>query len=43
VWQTVIRNADRRLVAVVTQTQIVLPGERLRPTGDQPSGVNRKR
>jgi uncharacterized protein (TIGR00369 family) len=28
VWQTTIRNADRRLVAVVTQTQIVLPGER---------------
>ena len=26
VWQTVIRNADRRLVAVVTQTQIVLQG-----------------
>jgi uncharacterized protein (TIGR00369 family) len=30
VWQTTIRNADGRLVAVVTQTQIVLPGERLR-------------
>ena len=28
VWQTTIRNADRKLVAVVTQTQIVLPGER---------------
>src|SRR3954463_12334356 len=28
VWQTTIRNADRRLVAVVTQTQIVLPGAR---------------
>lgn len=28
VWQTTIRNADKRLVAVVTQTQIVLPGER---------------
>jgi uncharacterized protein (TIGR00369 family) len=28
VWQTTIRNLDRRLVAVVTQTQIVLPGER---------------
>lgn len=26
VWQTTIRNADRRLVAVVTQTQMVLPG-----------------
>ena len=24
VWQTTIRNADRRLVAVVTQTQMVL-------------------
>ena len=28
VWQTTIRNADRRLVAVITQTQIVLPGDR---------------
>lgn len=28
VWQTTIRNPDRRLVAVVTQTQMVLPGER---------------
>ena len=28
VWQTTIRNTDRRLVAVVTQTQMVLPGER---------------
>ena len=27
VWQTTIRNADRRLVAVVTQTQMVLPGK----------------
>jgi 1,4-dihydroxy-2-naphthoyl-CoA hydrolase len=26
VWQTTIRNADRRLVAIVTQTQMVLPG-----------------
>jgi 1,4-dihydroxy-2-naphthoyl-CoA hydrolase len=25
VWQTTVRNADGRLVAVVTQTQIVLP------------------
>ena len=25
VWQTTIRNADRRLVAVVTQTQMDLP------------------
>jgi uncharacterized protein (TIGR00369 family) len=25
VWQTTIRNADRKLVAVVTQTQMVLP------------------
>lgn len=30
VWQTTIRNADKRLVAVVTQTQMVLPGERKR-------------
>jgi uncharacterized protein (TIGR00369 family) len=28
VWQTTIRNPDRKLVAVVTQTQIVLPGDR---------------
>jgi 1,4-dihydroxy-2-naphthoyl-CoA hydrolase len=28
VWQTTIRNADRRLVAVVTQTQMVLARER---------------
>jgi len=28
VWQTTIRNADRGLVAIVTQTQMVLPGER---------------
>src|SRR3954463_10501321 len=28
VWDTTIRNADRKLVAVVTQTQIVLPGAR---------------
>ena len=28
VWQTTIRNADRRLVAIVTQTQMVLPRER---------------
>ena len=28
VWQTTIRNPDKKLVAVVTQTQIVLPGER---------------
>ena len=27
VWQTTIRNADQRLVAVVTQTQMVLPGQ----------------
>jgi 1,4-dihydroxy-2-naphthoyl-CoA hydrolase len=26
VWQTTIRNPDRKLVAIVTQTQIVLPG-----------------
>ena len=28
VWQTTIRNPDERLVAVVTQTQMVLPGNR---------------
>jgi hypothetical protein len=25
VWQTTIRNADRGVVAIVTQTQIVIP------------------
>ncbi len=25
VWQTTIRNPDRRMVAIVTQTQIVIP------------------
>jgi 1,4-dihydroxy-2-naphthoyl-CoA hydrolase len=28
VWQTTIRNPDRKLVAVVTQTQMILPGQR---------------
>jgi 1,4-dihydroxy-2-naphthoyl-CoA hydrolase len=28
VWQTTIRNADERKVAVVTQTQLVLPAPR---------------
>lgn len=28
VWQTTIRDTDRRLVAIVTQTQMVLPAER---------------
>lgn len=27
VWQTTIRNSDRRLVAIVTQTQIVIPAK----------------
>jgi uncharacterized protein (TIGR00369 family) len=36
VWQTTIRNADRRLVAVVTQTQIVLPGERVTAANRKP-------
>ena len=27
VWQTTIRNADGRAVAIVTQTQIVIPAE----------------
>ena len=29
VWQTTIRNSDGRLVAVVTQTQMVLPAARV--------------
>jgi 1,4-dihydroxy-2-naphthoyl-CoA hydrolase len=43
VWQTTIRNSDRRLVAVVTQTQMVLPGERVPDVSGQRSGVSRKR
>ena len=31
VWQTTIRNPDKKLVAVVTQTQIVLPAQRRPP------------
>jgi 1,4-dihydroxy-2-naphthoyl-CoA hydrolase len=27
VWQTTIRNSDRSVVAIVTQTQIVLPAK----------------
>jgi uncharacterized protein (TIGR00369 family) len=27
VWQTTIRNADRSVVAIVTQTQIVIPAK----------------
>ena len=27
VWETTIRNPDKRLVAIVTQTQMVLPGQ----------------
>jgi acyl-coenzyme A thioesterase PaaI-like protein len=27
VWQTTIRNPDRKVVAIVTQTQIVLPAK----------------
>jgi 1,4-dihydroxy-2-naphthoyl-CoA hydrolase len=33
VWQTTIRNADAKLVAVVTQTQMVLPSIRTTPVG----------
>ena len=29
VWQTTIRNSDRKLVALVTQTQMVLPGKQV--------------
>jgi uncharacterized protein (TIGR00369 family) len=36
VWQTSIRNADNRLVAVVTQTQMVLPGAARRGTVNEP-------
>jgi 1,4-dihydroxy-2-naphthoyl-CoA hydrolase len=30
VWQTTVRNPDRRTVAIVTQTQIVIPGSPLK-------------
>ncbi|MGZ5090393.1 MAG: PaaI family thioesterase [Burkholderiales bacterium] len=43
VWQTTIRNADRRLVAIVTQTQMVLPGARVPNVSGQPPSVGRKR
>jgi 1,4-dihydroxy-2-naphthoyl-CoA hydrolase len=43
VWQTTIRNTDRRLVAIVTQTQMVLPGERVPGVSGPRSGVGRKR
>jgi uncharacterized protein (TIGR00369 family) len=33
VWQTVVRNPDRALVAVVTQTQIVLPAAAAKGNG----------
>lgn len=34
VWQTTVRNPDRRVVAIVTQTQIAIPG---RPEEAAPS------
>ena len=36
VWQTTIRNPDRRAVAIVTQTQIMLPHEPERTPGRLP-------
>ena len=40
VWQTTIRNADRRVVAIVTQTQIVIPAKSdgLSTTEETPPG-----
>jgi uncharacterized protein (TIGR00369 family) len=38
VWQTTITNADKTRVAIVTQTQIVMPGRHLAVT----NGAKRK-
>jgi len=38
VWQTTVRNPDRRVVAIVTQTQIAIPG---RPEAAPSSGKKR--
>jgi uncharacterized protein (TIGR00369 family) len=52
VWQTTVRNPDRKLVAVVTQTQIVLPaasaqaatnGSGSKPTAAAPHGRKKGR
>jgi 1,4-dihydroxy-2-naphthoyl-CoA hydrolase len=40
VWQTTVRNPDRRPVAIVTQTQIVIPGRAERAA---PRGARRKK
>ncbi|MBM3358147.1 MAG: PaaI family thioesterase [Betaproteobacteria bacterium] len=40
VWQTTIRNQDGRAVAIVTQTQIVIPGEAAGK--NKPEGERRK-
>ena len=34
VWQTTVRNPDRRVVAIVTQTQIAIPGRTEVASGD---------
>lgn len=41
VWQTTIRNPDRRVVAIVTQTQIMIPRERGRSPGDRKKRASR--
>jgi 1,4-dihydroxy-2-naphthoyl-CoA hydrolase len=43
VWQTTIRNADGRMVAVVTQTQIVLPARVASEPAAEPSPDMRAR
>jgi len=43
VWQTTITNPDGRVVAIVTQTQIMLPHEReLSPSAGKPRASRRK-
>jgi len=44
VWQTTVSNPDGRTVAIVTQTQIVLPTrEDIAPTSQRPSPKKSKR
>ncbi|HTP95071.1 MAG TPA: PaaI family thioesterase [Burkholderiales bacterium] len=43
VWQTTVRNADKRRVAIVTQTQIVIPVRTpASPTPPQDAGARRR-
>jgi uncharacterized protein (TIGR00369 family) len=40
VWQTTIRSQEGKLVAVVTQTQMVLPSAGVRPTAPAKAGAD---